>query len=131
MAGAMMRSTLFAASVTLVLWAAPAFTADYDDDGIEDAFDNCSEHANPTQVDTDGDFCGNVCDADYSNSGIAGIADFGEFFRALGSTDEEKIHRDPSAGETVGVLDYGFWVTGFALPAGPSGTTPGTVACPL
>jgi hypothetical protein len=126
----MMRSTVFATSVTLLLWAAPAFAADFDADGVEDAFDNCSERANPTQVDTDGDFCGNVCDADYSNSGVTGIADFGEWYAALGTTDEAKIHRDPSAGETVGYRDYGFWVTGFGFPAGPSGTTPGTVACP-
>jgi hypothetical protein len=103
---------------------------DSDGDGVPDLIDNCSAVANPTQDDTDGDDCGNLCDADYNNDGIAGFADLAEFFNAFGSTDEEKVHRDPVSGETPGYPEHGFWVKAFGTVPGPSGTTAGTVACP-
>ena len=125
-----MRLTIFATAITFLLWGTPALAGDFDGDGVEDEFDNCSERANPTQDDTDCDTFGNLCDADYDNSGIANFANFGEFVLAFGTTDEEKVHRDPVSGKTVGHLDYGFWVTAFGSVPGPSGTTAGTVACP-
>ncbi len=67
-----MRLTIFAAAITFLLWGTPAFAADLDDDGIEDEFDNCLEAMNPAQDDTDGDDCGNLCDADYDDSGTVG-----------------------------------------------------------
>ncbi len=36
---------------------------DYDDDGVEDSFDNCPFVRNPDQLDDDGDQVGNTCDA--------------------------------------------------------------------
>ena len=44
--------------------------ADSDADGVEDGFDNCTARANPTQVDTDHDGCGDFCDFDWNNDGI-------------------------------------------------------------
>jgi hypothetical protein len=38
------------------------YADDYDDDGIEDDFDNCPFVANSTQVDNDGDLVGDACD---------------------------------------------------------------------
>jgi hypothetical protein len=38
------------------------YADDYDDDGIEDPFDNCPFEANPIQADDDGDDIGNGCD---------------------------------------------------------------------
>ncbi len=108
----------------------PTLVPDFDGDGIEDGLDNCSEIANPSQDDTDGDYCGNVCDGDYDQNGIAGLDDYPQFVAAWGTTDEEKVHRDPVSGETVGSRDFGFWVRAFGTAPGPSGTTPGTVACP-
>jgi len=35
-----------------------------DEDGVPDHFDNCVEATNSEQDDTDGDGCGNLCDAD-------------------------------------------------------------------
>ena len=109
----------------------PTPAQDFDGDGVEDALDNCSERANPSQDDTDGDFCGNVCDGDYDQTGVSGFADWPVFVAAFGSTDEEKVHRDPVSGQTVGYRDHGFWVRSFNTVPGPSGTTPGTTACPL
>ena len=35
---------------------------DYDDDGIEDSYDNCMRYPNPDQLDMDGDGTGDMCD---------------------------------------------------------------------
>ncbi|MBT8144786.1 MAG: PQQ-dependent sugar dehydrogenase [Gammaproteobacteria bacterium] len=49
--------------------------SDSDNDGIMDLFDNCVEHANPDQRDTDDDQFGNRCDPDLDNSGAVNFAD--------------------------------------------------------
>jgi hypothetical protein len=121
-----------AAAITFLLWETPAFAQDFDGDGVADASDNCSEDWNPTQDDTDGDLCGNLCDVDYDNDGVIGRPpnELDEFLAAFGTTDEEKVHRDPVAGKTVGYKDWGFFLKRFGTIPGPSGTTPGTTACP-
>ena len=128
-----MKLTVFAAAITFSLWAAPLFARaapDFDADGVADTIDNCSERANPAQDDTDGDDCGNVCDADYNDDGLVNSPDFGAFAAAFGLMDEEKVHRDPVAGKTVGYRDWGFFQGAWGSVPGPSGTTAGTVACP-
>ena len=35
---------------------------DYDDDGVEDSYDNCPRKSNPEQFDSDGDGVGDLCD---------------------------------------------------------------------
>jgi hypothetical protein len=101
-----------------------------DSDGITDPIDNCSEDVNTGQDDTDADDCGNLCDADYDQSGIVGFADFLEFAAAFGSGDEEKCHVEPIPGCTVGFGDFFFFAGAFGSTPGPSGTTTGTTACP-
>jgi hypothetical protein len=103
---------------------------DADSDGIGDGFDNCSGNANTNQDDTDGDDCGNLCDADYDNSGAVGYADYGLFAGAFGTTDMEKCHNEPIPGCIVGFLDFGFFAQTFGSTPGPSGTTAGTTECP-
>jgi hypothetical protein len=127
----MMRSTIFAVAITFLLWGAPAFAQDSDADGVPDVLDNCSEVMNPDQDDTDGDDCGNLCDADYDNSGIVGhpdVFEFGPTFGTLGN--EEKCHLEPIPGCIVGLSDMGFLFAAFGSTPGPSGTTAGTTACP-
>ena len=132
-----MRSTIFAAAITFLLWGAPAFAADFDLDGVEDEFDNCSEAVNSAQDDTDGDDCGNLCDLDYDNSGVVGHPDVFEFGTNFNTNDEEKCHFEaadpagPIAGNCIVSLDDGgVLIAAFDSAPGPSGTTAGTTACP-
>jgi hypothetical protein len=103
---------------------------DFDSDGVADQIDNCSEDVNTGQDDTDGDGCGNICDADYDQSGTVGFPDFGQFVGAFGTTDMEKCHVEPIPGCIVGFADFGFFVSRFGRAPGPSTTTAGTTACP-
>ena len=129
-----MNRTLFAATMALMLWGMPALGGplpDSDGDGVSDSSDNCSDAANPGQDDTDGDDCGNLCDADYDNNGSHGFTDFGLFAPAFGTNDEEMCHIEPIPGCTVTFADFGFYLGNFGGIPGPSGTTAGTIECPL
>ncbi len=109
---------------------------DFDGDGIGDSLDNCSQAANPAQDDTDLDDCGNLCDADYTQTGIVSIGDFGFFINrcigAIGGFPCVCQHREPICvpGRVVGIGDFGFFAASFGSVPGPSGTTAGTTACP-
>jgi spore coat protein H len=63
---------------------------DFDTDGVADCADNCASSFNPSQVDTDGDGSGDVCDPDQGgtaeNAGIGGLEcdpDIFDFDRAV------------------------------------------------
>jgi len=122
-----------AATLASLLWLAPAFAGsvpDFDGDGVADQLDNCSVAVNTRQDDTDFDYCGNLCDADYDNDGHVGFSDFGELLRCWGWCCEEMRHREPVTDCIVSFSDFGFMVANFGGTPGPSGTTPGTIACP-
>jgi hypothetical protein len=53
--------------------------SDGDGDGVPDARDNCIMLSNPYQDDSDGDLCGNRCDADYDQDNVISISDFAAF----------------------------------------------------
>jgi hypothetical protein len=135
-----MRLTVFAAPLAFLLWGTPAFAGsapDFDSDGVGDQIDNCSIWVNTGQDDIDLDGCGNLCDADYDQSGAVGFPDFGQFATAFGTTDAVKCHAEPIPpdlpdfiGCTVGFPDFGFFTGAFGSVPGPSGTTSGTTACP-
>ena len=110
---------------------AHAQCTDSDGDGVCDVSDNCLGFPNPFQDDTDFDHCGNLCDADYNDSGRVGMADFNEFRTAFLMTgDEEKCHVEPIFGCTVGFPDFTIFASLFHGIPGPSGSTAGTTACP-
>jgi hypothetical protein len=97
---------------------------------VPDSADNCLDVLNAAQDDTDGDFCGNACDADYDNTGLVALPDYFQFATAFGTNDEEKCHTGTVPGCTVGIPQYFFFATAFGGAPGPSGTTVGTTACP-
>ncbi len=114
---------------------------DFDGDGVADNLDNCSVRVNPDQVDTDADDCGNVCDADYNQSGIVDIGDFGAFAQMFGCfcalcvecicECELYQHTPPiGPGQSISIADFGFFSQNFNTNPGPSGTTAGTLQCP-
>jgi hypothetical protein len=140
-----MRFTIFAVMFAFLLWGTSAFAGtspDFDGDGIGDSLDNCSQRVNPDQVDTDADDCGNVCDADYNQSGIVDIGDFGAFSQNFGCfcllccecpcACALYQHTPPigCGGTSVSIGDFGFFAQNFGTHPGPSGTTAGTTACP-
>lgn len=129
-----MRSTAYATTLVFLMLGTPAFAGldrVSDGDGVADSIDNCSETANDAQDDTDSDDCGNSCDADYDQSGVVSLADFGLFSAAFGGGDELFCHVQPIPGCVVGLDDFGFFAAAFSWSPGPSGTTSGTTECPL
>jgi hypothetical protein len=129
-----MRLTITAAMFAFLLWATPAFAGsnpDFDGDGVGDVIDNCSEAVNSAQDDTDTDACGNLCDADYDQTGSTVIADFNSFRGAFQTVSPLHKHVEPVEGSTVAIADFNFFRSVFqTTPPGPSGTTAGTTACP-
>jgi hypothetical protein len=130
---------------TMFLWIAAAliagvpFTAiagpcvDSDGDGLCNALDNCTLRANLTQTDTDADLCGNRCDADFNQDGVVAVADFSSLVAAFAGPGIppglQDIGQDPPDG-VVAAADFSQLVADFTGAPGPSGTTPGTIACP-
>jgi hypothetical protein len=133
-----MRLNVFAALFAILLWgAAPAFAGpppDVDGDGVADYADNCIDPlkgANPAQDDTDADDCGNVCDADYNQSG--GAVDFTDLFSFLDSfalTDALHDNTEPVGTTPIDFTNLFNMLDMFGLVPGPSGTTIGTAVCP-
>jgi hypothetical protein len=71
--------------------------SDIDSDGVGDVCDNCRLVANPDQRDTNSDeddntnkageqHYGNLCDPDFDNNGIVGLADINELRKYYGKT---------------------------------------------
>jgi hypothetical protein len=129
-----MRLTVFAATLAFLLWGTPAFAGsapDFDNDGVGDQIDNCSEDVNTAQDDSDGDDCGNICDANFDQTGQTGFNDFLIFSAAFGLTGVEVLCLvEDIPGCQVGFDDFLIFGQEFGLPPGPSGTTDGTTACP-
>ena len=111
-------------------------TVDLDADGVCDTLDNCipinqnGNSVNPAQDDTDGDFCGNVCDADVDQDGLVSFADIFICLNQFGFPNLDCDFTEPIGGGLIGYGDIFTMFAFFASPAGPSGTTTGTLACP-
>lgn len=130
-----MKFGLFASMLALALavgipsasFAGPNI-GDSDSDGIDDLFDNCTDVPNAVQIDTDGDGCGNPCDADYTQDGTIGGPDFLTFRAGFGTTDALTDHTGDG---TVGGPDFLTFRAGFGGVPGPSlRPTRNPTACP-
>ena len=98
--------------------------ADSDGDGVCDDVDNCTLVSNPSQLDTDADNIGNMCDCDFNQDNFCGGPDFtlfiGCFNKATGSNPVCKA-ADMNGDGFVGGPDFSLFIGGFNGPPGPSG----------
>jgi hypothetical protein len=97
---------------------------DTDSDGVPDEWDNCLLDANPSQIDSDLDGIGNVCDCDFNNDGVCGGGDFLLFGTAfgLGTVPPADPNADMNGDGVVGGGDFLLFGAGVGggIP-GPSG----------
>lgn len=107
---------------------------DADVDGILDANDNCTVVSNATQLDTDSDGYGNMCDGDLNNSGTVTTADFGMLRSVLGqpaSFSPLAAAADMNGSGNVSTADFGMLRARLGTAPGPSGLScAGTIPCP-
>ena len=108
--------------VPLAVWA----QTDTDGDGVVDTLDNCTHVANSDQRDTNGDFYGNMCDADFNNDNIVNSLDYGSFSAAWNSTT--RPDQDLNGDGIVNSLDYGRFSSLWGKPPGPSQPAQGAIA---
>ncbi len=98
---------------------------DSDGDGHDDACDNCTLEANPSQFDADVDGYGNRCDADYDNSGSMTIADFAIYKQGHGTALGSPFYRpdlDFNESGSINIGDFIFFRLRLPmLLPGPSG----------
>ena len=98
---------------------------DGDDDTLPDPFDNCRVQPNVSQVDTDQDRIGNVCDCDFNQDEFCGGPDFTLFIGCFNAdVGEDPICRaaDMNGDGFVGGPDFSLFIGGFNGLPGPSGT---------
>jgi len=102
------------------------------DDGIGDCVDNCSEHPNPLQIDSNADGYGNLCDPDIDNDGVVGGSDLGLLKAVfLATVPPASPDVDFNSDGVIGGADLGVLKSLFLAPPGPSGLgCAGTPPCP-
>ncbi len=100
---------------------------DGDNDGIADHQDNCSQHANPRQIDSDNDGFGNLCDIDLNNSGgNSNTLDLNLYKLAHRSRQGNANYRpdaDFNSDGHINTLDLNILKSLYRQPIGPGATT--------
>ena len=95
---------------------------DTDGDGLADELDNCRLVSNVSQLDTNGDGYGNLCDPDFNNNGIVDSQDGALLKAAFGSTGFPD--RDLNGNGIVDSNDGARLKARFGQAPGPSGLHP-------
>ncbi|MFK7888330.1 MAG: thrombospondin type 3 repeat-containing protein [Gammaproteobacteria bacterium] len=93
---------------------------DEDADGIANAVDNCRDHPNTDQRDTNGDGIGNVCDADFNNDSVVNVIDL-SILRAQFFADDANPDADLDGDGVVALTDLALLRQLFFKPPGPVG----------
>lgn len=127
---ALASAALFAMGISISAFAG-ASLPDTDTDGVPDEWDNCLTVANPSQLDTNLDGYGNLCDGDLDNDGAVGPGDFGLFRADFGLlVPPASPDTDLDGDGAVGPGDFGLFRGLFGLLVGPSGLPcAGTIPC--
>ncbi|MDO8706573.1 MAG: hypothetical protein Q7J84_16675 [Sulfuricaulis sp.] len=94
---------------------------DADADGAADVRDNCINHANASQRDTNNDGYGNVCDPDLNNDGVVNFADLAIMKTAFFTNNADA---DLNGDGVVNFGDLAVLKTFFFKAPGPSGVVP-------
>ena len=96
---------------------------DSDGDGILDTDDNCIQHDNPDQLDTDGDGYGNLCDGDLNNDGSTNTLDLNLYKAAhrtaVGDANYD-VDADFNGDGLINTLDLNTYKGLHRLDPGPS-----------
>ncbi len=93
---------------------------DADGDGVSDVVDNCSEVANASQRDTDGDGFGSACDADFNQDCVVNAQDLGRMRASFFSSDPDV---DLNGDGLVNAIDLGAMKRGYFGAPGPEGAS--------
>lgn len=100
---------------------------DSDADTVRDFMDNCTFDPNATQLDSNGDGYGNLCDPDLDDSGAINFADYALLTSAFLSSPQSP-NWNPDADLTgdglVNFVDIALFQFFFLQPPGPSGLAP-------
>lgn len=113
----------------MMAWSGASFAQDVwdtDGDGFDDNNDNCTLVANPSQLDGDGDFMGNMCDADFNNDLSVNFVDLSYLADRFLTSDETA---DLNADGTVNFIDVQIFSNLFFGEPGPTGTDPEQPPC--
>jgi CSLREA domain-containing protein len=106
---------------------------DFDRDGVVDSLDNCVNVANGpylpdaggnSQLDTNGDGYGNICDPDLNNDGVVNINDFNRLKSRLGIVPVVDVDADLDGNGAVNINDLNRLKSFLGKPPGPSGLHP-------
>ncbi|MFK8028826.1 MAG: thrombospondin type 3 repeat-containing protein [Gammaproteobacteria bacterium] len=100
---------------------------DSDGDGVTDTMDNCTLVANPSQLDSNGDGFGNLCDPDLDNNGTVAFSDYAAMIMAFLSVPGDPNWNEDADLNGDGVIsfqDLSVFPAFFLGSPGPSGVAP-------
>ncbi len=115
-----------ASNILLNVAFEPDVQPDSDQDGVPDSSDNCTQIANPTQCDSNGDGFGNRCDADLNNNSFTNAQDYVLFRAELGQPSVAPTYNpaDFNCNGFVNAQDYVLFRGLLGSPPGPGAPIP-------